>query len=343
MTRMEKQYRHESLEASEQTLASILDIIREGVWDWDVRTGTVERSPGWYRMLGYDVGCFKKDVLTWENIIHPDDYARVTASFEAYVRGETGAYLVEYRCRRRDGRYLWIEDIGKIVERSSRGEALRVIGANHDIDELKRTLENLARQNALLHHDDVSLEKLVAARTAELDALNKYLSEQLESLSKIASVDCLTSVYNRHMFEEFLQKEISRARRYGRPMSLIMVDVDYFKQINDVFGHQAGDCVLAQIAATLKRCVRDSDIVARWGGEEFVIILPDMPGDNAMVVADKLRKTIAGSVYENGITLTCSFGVTAFRKDDTMDTIFNRIDKALYRAKEFERNNVQRE
>ena len=340
---MEKQYRHESLEASELTLAYILDLIREGVWDWDARSGRVDRSPGWYRMLGYEVGCFKKDVLAWENIIHPDDYARVTASFEAYIRGRTEQYLVEYRCRCSDGRYLWIEDIGKIVERSSKGEALRVIGAHYDIDELKRAREKLERQQALLQQEDVDLEKLVEARTAELAVLNEHLSAQLESISKIACFDRLTSVYNRYMFEEFLQKELNRARRYGRPMSLIMVDVDYFKQINDDFGHKTGDSVLAQVAATLKRHVRDSDIVARWGGEEFVIILPDMTKKNALVLADKLRETIAGCAYGNGITLTCSFGVTAFREGDTVDTVFNRIDKALYRAKEFERNNVQSE
>jgi len=174
-----------------------------------------------------------------------------------------------------------------------------------------------------------------------LDALNRQLSEQLEFISNIASFDRLTSVYNRYMFEELLQKEISRARRYGRPMSLIMVDVDYFKQINDAFGHQTGDSVLAQIAGTLKRHVRESDIVARWGGEEFVIILPDMPKEHAAVLADSLRALIADSVYEKSITLTCSFGVTAYREGDTVDTVFNRIDTALYRAKEFERNNVQ--
>jgi diguanylate cyclase (GGDEF)-like protein/PAS domain S-box-containing protein len=338
---MEKQYRHKSLDESEKTLTSVLDIIREGVWDWDARSGKVERSPGWYRMLGYDVDSFKKDVLTWENIIHPDDYLRVTAHFEAYIKGRTDRYRIEYRCKCKDGRYLWIEDKGRIIEKSPEGKVLRVIGAHLNIDETKRAREKLKRQNELFRHDKVTLENLVKERTAELDALNRRLSEQLEHISNIASFDRLTSVYNRYMFEELLHKEISRARRYGRPMSLIMTDVDYFKQINDAYGHQTGDSVLAQIAATLKRNVREADIVSRWGGEEFVIILPDTTKDNAYTLAEHLRSMIAKSVFEEKISLTCSFGVTAFREEDTVDTVFNRIDKALYRAKEFERNNVQ--
>lgn len=341
MASMKKKYAHQNLDESEKTLESILNIIREGVWDWDVSSGHVERSPGWYRMLGYEVDSFKKDVLTWENIIHPDDYHRVMAHFEAYIKGATDTYRIEYRCKRRDGLYLWIEDKASIIEKTPDGAVLRIIGAHLDIDDAKRARDELKRQNALLRHDNVTLENLVNERTAELDTLNARLREQLEYTTKIARFDRLTSVYNRYMFEELLLKEISRSRRYGRPMSLIMIDIDYFKQINDDFGHQTGDGVLAQIAAIIKRNIRDSDMVARWGGEEFVLILPGIPQDKAAVLAENLRKLIADSIFENGITLTCSFGVTAFREDDDVDTVFGRIDKALYRAKELERNNVQ--
>ena len=126
---MEKLYRHESLEASEKTLWNILELIREGIWDWNVRSGEVYRSPGWYRMLGYEVGSLKDDVLTWENIIHPDDYLRVMAHFEAYIKGRSDRYCIEYRCKCRNGRYLWIEDKAKIIETSPEGKVLRVIGA----------------------------------------------------------------------------------------------------------------------------------------------------------------------------------------------------------------------
>jgi diguanylate cyclase (GGDEF)-like protein/PAS domain S-box-containing protein len=326
-----------------KTLIYILDIIREGVWDWDVRTGTVHRSPGWYRMLGYDVDSMERNVLTWENVIHPEDYPRVMEEFEAYVNGQSACYRIEYRCVRADGSPLWIEDSGRIVERTPEGKAARMIGAHLNIHAAKTAQEELKRQNELLRVDNATLENLVRQRTAELEQLNATLQRQLEETSLIASRDRLTSVYNRHMFEEMLQKEISRARRYGRPMSLIMVDLDYFKEINDRYGHQTGDDVLAAVAKMLQDYTRSSDIVARWGGEEFIIILPDTQREEAVAIAETLRRTIAQKHFTRGISLTCSLGVTGYRPDDTVDTLFTRIDKALYRAKALERNNVQYE
>ena len=338
---MKRDDTHQSLEALEKTLESILDIIREGVWDWNAVTGHVWRSPGWYRMLGYEVDSLKEDVLTWENIIHSDDYDRVMAHFEAYIKGDTDHYRIEYRCRCNNGTYLWIEDIGKVIERTAEGKVKRMIGAHLNIDDVKRAKQKLERQNALLREDKATLENLVKARTVELDALNETLHKKLEYISHIANHDRLTSVYNRYMFEELVRKEISRARRYERPLSFVMTDVDYFKKINDTYGHKTGDAVLAGIAGTLKHSVRASDYVARWGGEEFVIILPDTTKAQACVLAETLRKTIEQIVFEKGITLTCSFGVTALREGDSVNSVFNRIDSALYRAKESERNNVQ--
>lgn len=340
---MEKQNPHKHFEKSEAKLEHILEVIREGIWDWNAESGHVWRSPAWYRMLGYEVGSLKEDVQTWEDLIHPDDYPRVMEHFESYIKGESDCYCIRYRCRHKDGHYLWIEDTGKIVERTEEGKVRRMIGSHLDIDDLKSAKLELEQQNALLQEDKATLENLVKARTAELDALNTTLNKKLDCISKIASYDRLTSVYNRYMFEELLHKEISRARRYERPLSLIMADVDYFKQINDTYGHKTGDAVLAGIAGALRHSVRDSDYVARWGGEEFVIILPDTTKSQAMVLAENLRKTIAGIVFEKGVTITCSFGVTALRDEDTLNTVFNRIDTALYRAKAFERNNVQYE
>lgn len=338
---MKKRYLDSSLNETEKTLSHILEIIQEGVWDWSALTGHVERSPGWYRMLDYDVDCFDKDVLTWENVIHPDDYSRVMQHFEDYLSGENSRYCIEYRCRCSDGSYLWIEDVAKVVERTPEGKIARMIGAHQNIHAAKTAQDELNRQNELLRNDNATLENLVRERTLELHQLNIALQQQLEHIGHIASHDKLTSVYNRHMFEEVFKKEISRAKRYGRPLSLIMVDVDYFKEINDRYGHQSGDVVLRDLADTLQKNLRDSDIIARWGGEEFVIILPNTPFEQAVIIAEDLRATIAGHPFDKGVRLTCSFGVTDYREKDTTDTIFARIDKALYRAKEFERNNVQ--
>jgi len=338
---MEKKHPDKHFEKPEAMLDNLLDVIREGVWDWNAESGHVWRSPVWYEMLGYEADSLKADVKTWEDLIHPDDYPRVMEHLESYLKGESDRYCIRYRCRHKDGHYLWIEDTGKIVERTEEGKVRRMIGSHLDIDDLKRSKLKLERQNALLQEDKATLENLVKARTAELDTLNETLQKKLDCISKIASFDRLTSVYNRYMFEELLHKEISRAVRYERPLSLIMADVDYFKQINDTYGHKTGDAVLAGLAGALKHSVRESDYVARWGGEEFVVILPDTTRSQACLLAENLRRIVEGIVFESGVGITCSFGVTALREDDTLSTVFNRIDTALYRAKAFERNNVQ--
>lgn len=338
---MKRRYSHDTLNEAEKKLSYLLDIIREGLWDWNALNGKVERSPGWYRMLGYDVDCFDKDVFTWENVIHPEDYPRVMEYFDAYLNGQSSEYRIEYRCRCADGSYLWIEDVAQIVERTPEGKVARMVGAHLDIHTAKMAQDELNRQNELLRHDNATLENLVKERTLELQQLNITLQHQLEEISHIARHDKLTSVYNRYMFEEMLTKEISRAKRYTCPLSLIMVDIDFFKEINDRYGHQTGDLVLCDTAKTLSEHLRDSDTIARWGGEEFIIILPNTTQQQSADIAEKLRTTIEQSCFEQGAQITCSFGVTSYIENDTVNSLFARIDKALYRAKEFERNNVQ--
>lgn len=340
---MKPQYTHHTLEEAEETLSHILDVIREGVWDWDARSGEVRRSPGWYRMLGYNVDSLQGDVFTWEDIIHPEDYPRVMEHFEHYITGRNDSYCIEYRCRRADGNYLWIEDRGHIVEQDDSGQVLRMIGSHLNIHTAKTAQEALQRKNELLHSDNITLEKIINERTDELRTLNTKLQEQLEYINEIATRDKLTSVYNRHMFEELLNKEMQRARRYTRPLSLVMVDADFFKEINDRYGHQTGDAVLKELAGMLVSNLRDSDIIARWGGEEFVAILPDTTQEAAAALAEALRVKIARSSFAENIQLTCSFGITSYRHSDTLNNLFARIDRALYRAKEYQRNNVQSE
>lgn len=340
---MKKQYSHSSLEDAEDTLAYILDIISEGIWDWNALSGHVTRSPGWYRMLGYKVDSLQKDVFTWENVIHPDDYPKVMEHFEAYVTGKVKTYRIQYRCKRSDDSYLWIEDRGKVVERTSEGKVARMIGAHLDIHAIKIAEDELKAQNKLLQKDKAILETLVNERTDELETLNIKLQEQLDYTNYIANHDKLTSLYNRYKFDESLEKEIQRANRYAHPLSFIITDLDYFKDINDNYGHQTGDKVLIELANILLKNIRDIDILARWGGEEFVMILPDTDKEQVLSLAEKLRIIIQEHSFEQSISLTCSFGVTTFHEDDTNDTIFARMDKALYQAKELGRNRVETE
>ena len=325
----------------DQTLHHVLDIISDGVWDWNIVTGQVIRNPGWYRMLGYEIHSFKQDVLTWENLIHPDDHDRVMGHFEAYVQGLIPEYNIQYRCLKGDGSFLWIEDSGRIVERSAEGSPQRMIGAHTNIHAQKTLQQKLEEQSKLLRGEYENLDHIIQERTKELDQLNQQLARKVEEVEMLASRDALTGIYNRRMFESFLDIEIKRAKRYSQPMCVILADIDLFKHVNDRYGHSSGDKVLVEVALTLQQHLRESDYLARWGGEEFAIILPNTATKVAMETAERLRHEVESLVTTEGISVTCSFGVTQFHQKDCGTSIFSRMDQALYMAKDQNRNTVR--
>lgn len=159
------------------------------------------------------------------------------------------------------------------------------------------------------------------------------------ALKKAATIDKLTQVYNRHTFEDLIEKEIDRARRYNSPMSLVMFDLDHFKMINDTYGHSAGDIVLRSVSGLVKGHIRASDSLGRWGGEEFMLLLPEKKVGSAVEVAEKLRTLI--EELKNEAKVTASFGVTEFKTGDTIETICDRVDNAMYEAKKNGRNRVE--
>jgi diguanylate cyclase (GGDEF)-like protein len=169
-----------------------------------------------------------------------------------------------------------------------------------------------------------------------------YYKETKESqITFLAQTDYLTKLYNRIFFDEKIQENIYNHQRYDTLFSLIILDIDHFKKINDNFGHTQGDNVLISLAKFLQSSLRTSDFLARWGGEEFVILLPNTTLQEAIDTAQKLRIGIEQQKWHPKYTLTCSFGVTQVIKDDTASSIFARVDQALYKAKEKGRNNVQ--
>jgi len=163
-------------------------------------------------------------------------------------------------------------------------------------------------------------------------------SEKFRTLSEI---DALTGIYNKGKFNNVLDTELKKVRRYKRPMGLILFDIDHFKQINDTFGHQVGDYVLKTIADIVKKNIRDTDIFARWGGEEFVILAPETDINGLKMLAEKLRKAIENHNFEKVKKVTASFGLTEAIPEDTTDTVVRRADEALYLAKEKGRNRVE--
>lgn len=165
---------------------------------------------------------------------------------------------------------------------------------------------------------------------------NKYMQESI--------TDALTGLYNNRYFRHRLNVEMHRAREFSIPLSVLVVDIDHFKRINDLYGHILGDTVLKRVAETLKSTARDNDAVCRYGGEEFVVILPTATLDNAVIVAERMRANVEKLEIENDekktISVSISIGVAAYREDENGRDLFQRADRALYEAKNRGRNRV---
>lgn len=162
-----------------------------------------------------------------------------------------------------------------------------------------------------------------------------------EQLYRLSITDPLTNVYNRRFFMQMLKQEIERTRRTGRAFSIVMLDLDHFKSINDRFGHAVGDLVLKTIAGVVSKRVRKTDILARWGGEEFIILLPETPVESAANLAEELRATLSSLTMQEVGHVTASFGVAGYAPSDTVDTVIMRADHTLYEAKAAGRNCVR--
>lgn len=169
------------------------------------------------------------------------------------------------------------------------------------------------------------------------------LQELARTLDLKAGTDPLTGIFNRRKFDVTFAAEIERAERYGAPLCLLMLDIDHFKRVNDVYGHVAGDMVLTSISQLIAANLRQSDVLARWGGEEFVVLVPGADRKMAGELAEKLRASIAGTPFGEAGTVTCSFGVVQYRPGDTTETMVNRVDRQLYRAKAAGRNRIEGE
>ena len=189
------------------------------------------------------------------------------------------------------------------------------------------------------HEVELAARLRVAQRILDLES----------SLKQLALHDQLTGVYNRGYLDKHLAKEIQRSWRYTHPLSIVICDIDHFKQVNDRYGHHAGDLVLKEFVNRVNRSIRnENDWMARYGGEEFVIVLPETPPGGCYIVAERIRQLIAATpvvVQGTGIAVTVSFGAitvenTSLMEEMTMDVILGKADECLYRAKASGRNRV---
>jgi len=171
--------------------------------------------------------------------------------------------------------------------------------------------------------------------------LKEYYIKHQQDLEDRAYRDGLTQIYNRRYFEEEFEREIARHKREKTPLSIFMLDIDKFKNINDNYGHQSGDEILKELVNLITNNIRAVDIFARWGGEEFICILPNTILQDAILVAQHLREMIEEYTFIDNIKATCSFGVAEFNEKDDKDSVVKRVDNALYRAKDYGRNRVE--
>lgn len=176
---------------------------------------------------------------------------------------------------------------------------------------------------------------------------NKLEKEHIEALEGLVNIDDLTGVYNHRFFQQSVNESIIRAEKENLPVSLLFIDIDYFKDYNDLYGHIQGDKLLATLSSIIKRCVRSKDVVARYGGDEFAIILPDTCEEDAILIGERIRKSIDNTYFEGQENLrnkkiTASIGVSTYpHKANTKDELIKSADDALYRAKFFNRNRVE--
>ena len=191
--------------------------------------------------------------------------------------------------------------------------------------------------------DPVELLARLARRRA-LKQRTDALLVQGERLEKLALTDGLTQIHNRRHFQIRLSEEFRRAQRYDNPMALILADIDHFKAVNDTSGHVVGDQVLRKVASTFQACIRDTDTVARWGGEEFAVVLPQTHLAGALTVAERIRRDVSTLRLgpAQSVTVTTSLGVSSYPAAHvhTMDELVRAADEALYRAKRDGRNRV---
>lgn len=274
-------------------------------------------NPALCQIVGYP----KEELLQidFQAITHPDDLDRDLDHVYAMLAGEISTYTMEKRYYRKDGQLIWILLCVSLI-RNTDGSPSRFVSQIQDITERKLSdLLNQEYTQSLVQHTD-------------------FLAEANQRLEMESRTDALTGIANRRLFVERLSHSIQHAHKAGRQLTAIMLDVDHFKKFNDDFGHKAGDIVLQKVADVLAMTCRESDLPARWGGEEFIVLCADTDLWCAIKLAERLRKEIE-EIELPYRSVTASFGVASVGYDPA--TFIDRADSALYAAKEAGRNCVR--
>lgn len=279
---------------------------------------------------GYTVETTGDGATAWELLSRADHPHLLVLD---WVMPEIDGLEIVKRLRERpDGHLYYIiiltsrDRTGDVSTALDRG-ADDFIAKPYNVDELRARINVGRRVTCLNEALSLNLHKLEAAN---------------QTISRLAATDELTGLYNRRHFNEQLQTSLSAARRHNYPLSLVLIDLDHFKQVNDSFGHDGGDQVLKAFAGLLQDMVRTEDVIARWGGEEFIILLPHTNQDAAVRLADRIRIALSQlCCCAAPTTFSASFGVASLQADEESNQLIKRADTALYCAKQQGRNRVE--
>jgi diguanylate cyclase (GGDEF)-like protein/PAS domain S-box-containing protein len=294
------------LRNSEELWKFALEGAGDGVWDWDISNDKAYFSDRYKEMLGFNNEEVDNNIKEWNNRVHPDDAASLDQAVSDYLSGKTEKYIHEHRVICKDRSIKWVLSRGMIVKRDKHGKPLRMIGT----------------------HTDITARKLLETR-----------------LENLAHFDALANVPNRTLFNDRLKLALSYAKREKKMLAVMFIDLDLFKEINDLYGHETGDIVLKKVSRQLVSCVRESDTVARMGGDEFVILLPIIDDiEDVKLVASKIVEAVAQpiKVAKTHLHITCSIGIAVYPqhgKDEKLLVI--NADMAMYQAKNSGKNQAR--
>lgn len=293
----------------EQQFKLITDVIGEGIFLVDCSGKILFSNPEASRLLGYHTD--ELDGILLQEVIY-----KQKLDGTLYQPGENPLYHAVHSGNN-------FEQEGSFTCKSGFIMPVNIV--------CRPTIKDTAIEGAVIAFRDISEQKKYLQ---SLETINKLLEKQ-------ATTDPLTGIFNRIKFDQCLMAEIARVGRYNSSLAFIIFDIDHFKNVNDLYGHSAGDDVLKRLAKLVETNIRETDIFARWGGEEFVIQAPGIALADAVMFAEKLRVAIEQYDFNQPKKITASFGVTVYKKGDNSSRLINRADKALYLAKENGRNQVR--
>ena len=302
---------------SEKLYKSIFDASPDAIVMFDINYRILIASKSANEVLGFEGDC-----LVGENILQffvDKESKRIEKNIRR-VFNENNIGTTNYRGKKNNNSTIY--EVNSRAIKDENGNSINLVSIIRDVTQ------------------KVILEELLEAREKQYKELAKELERKNISLSERVSIDNLTGIKNRYYFDERIKEEVDLAKRQKVSFSLLLFDLDHFKLVNDNFGHDIGDKVLKRVTDAVSKIIRSYDIFARWGGEEFVVLMPNTTEAEAVLAAEKIRKAVEDIIHPDIEKITISIGIAIWEVDDDVDQIFVKADKALYTAKNQGRNRV---